>query len=104
GGSSIVLAQFDLLTGRPTVQRPSLMLGLNGTSFFTAALYLLISSMKPCGSTPSSFFASSSIVPADCLVTRLMRYSSRSIGMLFLSKIWQAKLVGWLRMTRAYLA
>jgi hypothetical protein len=38
GGSSIVFAQFDLFTASPMVQRPSLILGLNGTSFFTAAL------------------------------------------------------------------
>ena len=45
----MVLAQFDLLTSRPTVQRPSLMLGLNLTPCFTAALYFFISSRNATG-------------------------------------------------------
>src|SRR5215212_6444755 len=99
----MVLAQLDLLICRPVVPRPSLIFGLNGTSFCTAALYFLISSRNASELTPSSFLANSSIVLADCLVTRLMRYSSRHIGMIFLHNSCQAKLFGWLRMTRPYL-
>src|SRR5947209_19085991 len=87
----MVLAQFDLLTSRPTVQRPSLMLGLNLTPCFTAALYFLISSRNATGSTPSSLLANSSMVLAETLDTRLMRYSSGSIGTIFPSHTCQAE-------------
>jgi len=38
------------------------------------------------------------------LVTRLMRYSSRSIGMILASNTYQANCAGCIRITRPYLA
>src|SRR5262249_58502338 len=56
GGSSMVLAQFDLLMFRPVVQRPSLTAMLNGTSLRTALLYSRISRRHASAFTPSIFF------------------------------------------------
>src|SRR4029079_6287179 len=100
----MVLAQFDLLISRPTVQRPSLMLGLNLTSFFTAALYLFISSRNATGATLSNLCAHSSMVLSETFDTRLMRYSSRSIGTILPSNTCQAKLLGWRSTTAPYFA
>ena len=85
-----MLAQFDLLIARPSVRRPSLTLGLNLMPVRTALLYALIVSSARSAFTSSSFLTSSSSVSARTLVTCLIRYSSRSIGMIFLSKICQA--------------
>src|SRR3954469_9860354 len=100
----MVLAQFDLLTSRPTVQRPSLMLGLNLTPCFTAALNFLISSRNATGSTPSSLSANSSMVLADHFDKRLMRYSWRSIGTILPANTCQAKLLGWRSTIAPYFA
>ena len=86
------------------MQRPSLMLGLNLTSFFTAALYFLISSRNASASTPSSLWANSSMVLAETFDTRLMRYSSRSIGTILPSNTCQAKLLGWRSTIAPYFA
>ncbi len=61
----------------PVVPLPSLITWLNGTSFFTAALYSRTVFKKPSGFTPSSLVASSSSVLALTLVMNLIRYSER---------------------------
>src|SRR5437870_11798248 len=100
----MVTAQLDFGIGSPDVHRPSLTLGLNGTSRFTAALKALMVSSALAALTPSSFSHSSGSVAADTLVMRLMRYSSRSRCSTFLSNTCQQNCPGCIRITRPYLA
>ena len=94
------LAQFDLTGKIPSVPRPSLTLGLNGTDTCTASLYRLTSPRNVSASTPSSLRASSSRVSAVTRVTCLMWYSSRSSPVTLASKICQANWRGWASTSR----
>ena len=80
------------------------ILRLSGVTFTPWPLTFFTSSRKALGLTPSSFFASSSIVFAVTLVTRLILYSSRSIGVTLASKICQANWPGWSSTTLPYFA
>jgi hypothetical protein len=83
-----------LLIASPSVRRPSLIAMLNGTSRCTALLYSRMVSSAFSAFTPSIFWHSSSSVFARTLVTCLMRYSSRNIGISFWSKTCHANMPG----------
>ena len=76
GGSSRVLAQLLLLMAIPSVHRPSLMLGLNGTFCLTAPLNSWISLRHVSAATPSRRGSSSSNESAFAFVISRMWYSS----------------------------
>src|SRR5580700_2969984 len=93
------------LVDREAARRsPSRMFGLNGASGRGAALKARTVSRKRRGSTPSSRGAKASKLSAFSLVMRGMRYSSRNRWTTFWSKICQANMPGWFRISPPYLA
>src|SRR5437764_4525442 len=93
GGFSTAIAQLVFGGSMPTVPRPSLTVGLYGTSRCTAALNSATVRKNrglSTGAYSAILSASSSIVLATTLVTWRMRYSSRLYGTVCWSKICQA--------------